>query len=150
MAKIILLASGGKAIRSDEFKERLLSQDDAQNFEKHYKRAMNKAGEIEEFLKKNGGPADWLIYDIPKKSIIFVKSPKNVAKSAQGSMSNVLLDRDPVKIALDDGSVKLLAEVENSLISKLYNSNNFIPNVFCSTSAYELLLAEGIIEGTFS
>lgn len=150
MAQIILLASGAKAIRSEEFKERLLSQDDSQNFEKHYKRAVNKAQEIEDFLKKNGGPADWLIYDIPKKSIIFVKSPKNVAKSAQGSMSNVLLDRDPVKIAMDDGTVKLLAEVENSLISKLYNSNNFIPNVFCSQSAYELLLSEGIIEGTFS
>jgi HD superfamily phosphohydrolase len=150
MAKIILLASGAKAIRSEEFKERLLSQDDSQNFEKHFKRAMNKAQEIEEFLLKKGGPADWLIYDIPKKSIIFVKSPKNVAKSAQNSMSNVLLDRDPVKIAMDDGSVKLLAEVENSLISKLYNSNNFIPNVFCSQSAYELLMAEGIIEGTFS
>ena len=151
MARVILLASGAKAIRTEEFKERLLSQDDTQNFEKHYKRAMHKAQEIEEFLKKNGGPTDWLIYDIPKKSIIFVKSPKNVAKSAQGaSIANVFLDRDPVKIAMDDGSVKLLAEVENSLISRLYNSNNFIPNVFCSQSAYDLLLSAGVIEGTFS
>ncbi len=150
MARILLLASGAKAIRTDEFKERLLSQDDTQVFEKHYKRAMHKAQEIEEYLIKHGGPTDWLIYDIPKKSIIFVKSPKNVAKSAQVSMSNVYLDRDPVKIAMEDGSVKLLAEVENSLISKLYNSNNFIPNVFCSQSAYELLLSAGMIEGTFS
>lgn len=150
MAKVILLAGGGKAIRCEEFKSRLLSQDDPQAVEKYYKRAQNKLAEIEEFLKKKGGPADWVISDIPKKSIMFVKSPKNVAKNSSAQFPNVLLDRDPVKISMENGEVKLLAEVENSLISKLFNSNNFIPNVYCSTSAYELLLAEGVIDGTFS
>ena len=106
--------------------------------------------QIEEFLKKSGGPADWMIYDIPKKAIMFVKSPKNVAKNTSKELANVLLDRDPVKITMENGEVKLLGEVENSLISKLFNSNNFIPNVYCSTSAYELLLSHGVIEGSFS
>ncbi len=150
MARTILLASGGKAIRCEEFKSRLLSQDDPGALEKYSKRATAKAHEIEEFLKKKGGPADWMIYDIPKKAIMFVKSPKNVAKNSSKDLSNVLLDRDPVKITMENGEVKLLGEVENSLISKLFNSNNFIPNVYCSTSAYELLLAEGVIEGSFS
>lgn len=150
MAKTILLANGGKAIRCEEFKSRLLSQDDPQALEKYSKRAIAKAHEIEEFLKKKGGPADWMIYDIPKKAIMFVKSPKNVAKNTSKELANVLLDRDPVKISMENGEVKLLGEVENSLISKLFNSNNFIPNVYCSTSAYELLLANGVIEGSFS
>lgn len=151
MAKTLLLARGAKAIRCEEFKQRLLPQDDPAQYEKYHKRAITKAQEIEEFLKKNGTSADWIIYDIPKKSIMFVKSPKNVAKSAQDApQPNVLLERDPVKIAMENGEVKLLAEVENSLISKLYNSNNFIPNVYCSESAYEILLQHGIIEGTFS
>jgi hypothetical protein len=51
---------------------------------------------------------------------------------------------------MENGEVKLLAEVENSLISKLFNSNNFIPNVYCSTGAYELLLSHGVIDGSFS
>lgn len=150
MARIILLANGGKAIRCEEFKSRLLSQDDPQALEKYYKRAQNKLSEIEELLKKKGGPADWVISDIPKKAIMFVKSPKNVARNSSAQLPNVLLDRDPVKIAMENGEVKLLAEVENSLISKLFNSNNFIPNVYCSSTAYELLLAEGVIDGTFS
>jgi HD superfamily phosphohydrolase len=150
MAKTILLATGGKAIRCEEFKSRLLSQDDPQALEKYSKRATQKAQEIEEFLKKKGGPADWMIYDIPKKAIMFVKSPKNVAKNSSAQLANVLLDRDPVKISMENGQILLLAEVENSLISKLFNSNNFIPNVYCSTSAYELLLSEGVIEGSFT
>ena len=150
MAKTILLATGGKAIRCEEFKSRLLSQDDPQALEKYSKRATLKAHEIEEYLKKHGGPADWMIYDIPKKAIMFVRSPKNVAKNSSSQLANVLLDRDAVKIAMENGEVKLLAEVENSLISKLFNSNNFIPNVYCSSSAYELLLKAGIIEGSFS
>ena len=150
MAKTILLATGGKAIRCEEFKSRLLSQDDPQALEKYSKRAIQKAHEIEEFLKKKGDPAHWMIYDIPKKAIMFVKSPKNVAKNSSSQLANVLLDRDSVKIVMENGEVKLLAEVENSLISKLFNSNNFIPNVYCSTSAFDLLLAEGVIEGSFS
>ena len=151
MAKVILLATGGKAIRCEEFKSRLLSQDDPQALEKYYKKAKTKLQEIEDFLAKKGGPADWVISDIPKKAIMFVKSPKNVAKNASSEKkSNVLLDRDPVKISMENGDVVLLAEVENSLISKLFNSNNFIPNVYCSSSAYELLLSEGVIDGTFS
>lgn len=150
MAKVILLASGGKAIRCEEFKSRLLSQDDPQALERYYKRAHAKFLEIEEFLKKKGGASDWVISDIPKKAIMFVKSPKNVARGSTAGRSNVLLDRDPVKIAMENGEIKLLADVENSLISRLFNSNNFIPNVYCSTSAYELLLAEGVIDGSFS
>lgn len=150
MAKVILLATGGKAIRCEEFKSRLLSQDDPAAVEKYYKKAHAKAAEIKEFLEKKGGPADWIITDIPKKSIMFVKSPKNVAKNSSAQLSNVLLDRDPVKISMENGEIKLMAEVENSLISKLFNSNNFIPNVYCSTSAYELLLSAGMIDGSYS
>lgn len=150
MARVILLATGGKAIRCEEFKSRLLSQDDPAALEKYYKKAHNKMLEIEDFLQKKGGPADWVISDIPKKAIMFVKSPKNAAKNTSADKANVLLDRDPVKMVMENGEVKLLAEVENSLISKLFNSNNFIPNVYCSSSAYELLLSEGVIDGSFS
>ena len=57
----------------------------------------------------------------------------------------MLLERDPVKISFDNGDIKLLAEVENSIISSLQKTNNFIPNVFCSYSAHELLIKEGLI-----
>ena len=101
MAKVILLATGGKAIRCEEFKSRLLSQDDPQALERYYKKAHNKFLEIEDFLSKKGGPLDWVISDIPKKAILFVKSPKNVAKNSSAQLANVLLDRDPVKVSME-------------------------------------------------
>ena len=61
------------------------------------------------------------------------------------TQENLLLERDPVKILLDNGDVKLLGDVENSVISNLQDKFNFVPNLYCSDSAYELLLKEGVI-----
>lgn len=144
LAKILLLESGAKTIRSVEFNQILVSQNEGHVRDKIMKRAQKKIDEMQQVLNEKGTKADWMIGDLPKKDIIFVRSPKNIVKETQGA--NVLLERDPVKISTDDGEVKLLAEVENSIISKLHDSTNFVPNVFCSESAYELLQAEGVIE----
>ena len=82
--------------------------------------------------------------DLPTKEITFVKSYNKIVKDKEGP--NLLLERDPVKISFENGDIKLLAEVENSIISSLQKTNNYIPNVFCSYSAYDLLRKEGLIE----
>jgi hypothetical protein len=41
--------------------------------------------------------------------------------------------------------VKLLGDVENSLMSGLQDKVNFVPNVYCSDSAYELLKLNKIL-----
>ena len=63
----------------------------------------------------------------------------------ENSNVNLLLERDPVKISYENGDIKLLADVENSIISKLSNSMSYTPNLFCSNSAYKLLESEGIL-----
>lgn len=143
MAKTLLLKNGASSIQCDEFKQILLKQDDVSGNEKIFKKALNKAREIETFVKERGGPGDWVIPDIPTKMIIFVKSAKSIAKDNQ--MSNVLLERDPVKISYPNGEIKLLADVENSIISNLSKTMSYTPNVFCSQSALELLIKEKII-----
>lgn len=143
MVQTLLLGKGGKVIKSDEFKQRLLLQDDEAIAAKVRKRADKKVLEIQNFLEKEGGEAEWMIADIPKKDIIFVKSTGQLVKHKK--RQNLLLERDPVKICFDNGEVKLLADVENSIISQLQNTKNFIPNVFCSDSAHELLLSNNII-----
>lgn len=143
MAYSILFESSPKTIRCEEFKQRVLDQDDLANYQKVLKKAKDKVDEIRQVLKKKGTEKDWIIDDIPKKQIIFVRSKKSVVKNT-GS-PNILLERDPAKILTSNGDVKLLADVENSVIYKLQNSFNFVPNVFCSNSAYELLEKEGII-----
>jgi hypothetical protein len=58
---------------------------------------------------------------------------------------NLLLERDPAKILLDNGEVRLLGDMENSVIATLQNKFNFVPNVYCSDSAWDLLKAEGVV-----
>lgn len=143
MAKTLLLKTGASSIECDEFKQILLSQDDTNTNEKIFKKAHAKANEIETFIKERGGPDDWVIPDLPSKMIIFVKSAKSIAKDNQ--KANVLLERDPVKISYPNGEIKLLADVENSIISKLSRSMSYTPNVFCSTHALKLMIREKII-----
>lgn len=144
MAKTLLLKTGAQTVRCREFRQRLLSQDDHFNNEKIYKKAENKVKEIQDIIAKKGGPSDWVIPDLPKNKIIFVTSPRILSKKE--NVSNLLLERDPVKISYESGDIKLLADVENSVISRLFDTMNYTPNVYCSSGAYALLEQEGIIE----
>lgn len=143
MAHCLLFAKAPRTVRCEEFKQRILSQDEDHIYDKIVKKAEDKIKEIKDILKRKGGESDWILEDLPKKNIVFVKSRKKLVKSKTGE--NLLLERDPVKILSDSGDVKLLGDVENSIISDLQTKFNFVPNVYCSDSAFELLIQEGII-----
>lgn len=143
MAETLLLQKPIHAVKCDGLRQRLLHQDDLNNYNKAFKKAEGKIEEIELVLKKKGKSGDWLISDLPRKDIVFVKSKNNIVK--EGASSNVLLERDPVKISYDNGEIKLLAQVEDSFMSQLQGSRNFIPNVFCNSTTYQLLIDEGLI-----
>lgn len=143
LAYCLLFERAPRTIRLEEFKQRILSQDEDHVYDKIVKRAEDKIKEIKDILKKKGTEKDWILEDLPKKNIIFVKSRKKLVKSKTGE--NLLLERDPAKILMDNGDVKLLGDVENSIISDLQSKFNFVPNVYCSDSAYELLKQEGIV-----
>jgi uncharacterized protein len=144
MAETLLFSRGARHVRAPELRQRLLRQDGHAENQKIMKRAEQKVAEIKELLDKKGGPKDWVITDLPKKQIIFAKSYKSIVDTK--TEQNVLLERDPVKILYENGDIKLLAEVENSIISNLQNANNYIPNVFVSQSAHDLLVREGLAE----
>jgi HD superfamily phosphohydrolase len=142
IARSLLLEISPRSVKCEEFKQRLLDQDDKTTNDKTFKKAWDKVKEIEDFIAKNGSDKDWIVSDVPEKHIVFVKSHKGIVKGT--SSANLLLKRDPVKISYDNGEVKLLAEVENSTISKLQNTFNFVPNVYASPSAYDLLRSHSI------
>lgn len=144
MAETLLFAQGARHLRCDELKQRLLNQDDPDELAKYVRKSEAKLEEIEGILKKKGEKHHWVIPDIPKKQIVFVKSSKNIV--AGNKSGNVLLERDPVKISHENGEIKLLADVENSVISRLRKTTNFIPNIFCSQETYDLLVREGVVE----
>ncbi|MES2527525.1 MAG: HD domain-containing protein [Bdellovibrionota bacterium] len=143
IAHCLLFAKAPRTIRCEEFKQRILSQDEDSVYEKIVRQAEGKVKEIQKILKEKGTPLDWIVVDLPKKNIVFVKSRKKLVKSKTNE--NLLLERDPAKILMDNGDVKLLSDVENSIISDLQTKFNFVPNVYCSDSAYELLQKEGVI-----
>ncbi len=143
MAKTLLLKTGAQAVKATELRQILLDQDDDKANERIYKKAESKFREIEKCILTKGAPEDWVLPDLPTKKIIFVKSPKKLAKD--GDQTNLLLERDPVKISYHSGEIKLLADVENSIISKLGKSMSYTPNVFCSKGAHALLVKEGIV-----
>ena len=143
IAECILLEKSPKSIRLPEFKQRILNQDEKEINSKLYRKAMDKVVEIRALLKKEGGAGDWLVVDIPKKNIIFTKSKKRIIKEQQ--FPNILLERDPTKILTDSGEVQLLVDVENSIISQIQNIYNFVPNVYCSSSAYEILKKNNLV-----
>ncbi len=145
MAHSLLLGRAPRTVKCEEFKQRILNQDEDHVLDKIMKKAEDKIKEIKDVLKKKGSEKDWIIEDLPKKHIIFVKSRKKIVKSK--TSENLLLERDPAKILMDNGDVKLLGDVENSIISDLQSKFNFVPNVYCSESAYALLVKEGIITG---
>jgi len=144
MASCLLFEKSPEVVRSMELRQTLFNQDNTTENKKTIKKAEAKILEIQKYLKKHGDQLDWLIPDLPTKDIIFVSSYKKVVQGKSGQ--NVLLERDPVKISYDNGDLKLLTHVENSVISKLADTKNFIPNAFCSRSAYELLSRAGLIE----
>lgn len=143
IAHALLLEESPKSIRVEAFRQRILNQDDQSKTEKIIKRAHEKVQEIKDYLKKHGDEKDWVVADIPKKSIVFVKSKRQIIKNK--TQANVLLERDPVKILSETGEAQLLVDVDNSTISHLQNTFNFVPNVFCSKSAYELLAKSDIL-----
>ncbi len=146
MAHILLLERGAKTVRCDELQQTLLHQKENKMDERVIQRADAKVKEIVEYLKKHGQENDWVISDLPKKPIIFARSKEQIIKGK--TEENLLYERDPVKISYDNGDVKLLAEVDNSVISTLQNFNNYIPNVFVSNSAYKLLVSGKIVDGS--
>jgi hypothetical protein len=143
LAFCLLFGQAPRTVKCEEFKQRILSQDEDHVFDKIMKQAEDKIKEIKLILKKKGTDKDWIVEDLPKKHIVFVKSRRKLVKSKTNE--NLLLERDPAKILMENGEVKLLGDVENSIISDLQSKFNFVPNVYCSDSTYELLKQEGII-----
>jgi uncharacterized protein len=139
----LLFEKAPRTIRVDEFKQRILNQDEDHVMDKVLKKAHEKLHEIKELLKKHGTEKDWVLEDFPRKNIMFVKSRRKLVRSK--THENLLLERDPAKVMTSNGDVKLLGDMENSLMSGLQDKVNFVPNVYCSESAYAVLTQLGVV-----
>jgi len=143
MVESLLFSKSPVSIKSDVFQQKILDQNNSSENAKILKSARDKFQELSRYLDKHGNENDWIIEDLPKKDIYLVKSEKRVIKGM--TQGNVLLERDPVKILLKSGNLILLSSVEHHLISHLNKSSAFIPHVFCSPGAYDVLEKSGLL-----
>jgi uncharacterized protein len=143
MAECLLLESGAKAIREGDFKQQLINHADTATNDAILKKTVKRMDELAEYVQKHGKKSDWVLSDWPKKDLVFTKHPKS---SEETKGRHKLLTRDAVKISYDNGEVKLLSEVEDSIIARLSHVANYIPNLFCSESAFKMLLKDGAIK----
>ncbi len=143
MIESLLFEISPVVIKNNIFEQKILMHSDTSYNEKILKQVSDKLKSMRDFLLKNGDEQDWIIEDLPKKNIYLLKSAKSVIKDKK--QVNVLFERDPTKILMEDGNVKLLSDMENSMLMKLQHHFNFIPNVFCSPSAYIRLKEAGFL-----
>lgn len=101
------------------------------------RRLEQKIEEIEWLFKKHGNGKEWIIADIPDKDVIFTKDIRTIVRKR--SSESVYSERDPIKIVDKSGKPSLLVEREGSLIGRLANYVNFIPNVYANDAAFDLL-----------
>ncbi|MBI3544494.1 MAG: HD domain-containing protein, partial [Deltaproteobacteria bacterium] len=102
-----------------------------------------KVEEIRHVFKKHGKGTEWIIADVPEKDVIFTKDIQTLLRKR--SPDGLYSDRDPIKVVDKHGKPSLLVERESSLVGKLANYVNFIPNVYANSAAIELLRDRKII-----
>lgn len=143
MADTFLFQRKVHTVKVEEFRPRLIDQDNHGELNKLNKKAIEKSQEIVNLVNKSGNDKMWVLVDIPKKDISFMSSRAKIVKKS--GRNNVLLERDPVKISYEDGGVGLLADIENSVVSRMQNTINYIPNMYCNSETYEFLKSKNVI-----
>lgn len=86
-------------------------------------------------------PEAWMIYDIPKRDVMFTKNHNMLKDEA-----NSLVNRDSVKILTHHNELKLLIDVSNSLTSILSQYRNFIPRIYVSPDTYKKLEKKKVLQ----
>lgn len=88
-------------------------------------------------------PDAWIIFDIPKKDVMFTKSLELLSKDKK---TKPLWSRDSIKVLTRRGSPELLIDRSNSLMSVLSQYRNFIPRLYLSPRTYEKLEARKVLD----
>ena len=93
---------------------------------------------------KEIAPKAWMIFDIPRRDVMFTKNYDTIRKDAKGS--SLLTTRDPIKILNRHNEPKLLIDISNSLMKILSDYRNFIPRIYVSAETYDLLQKKKVLD----
>lgn len=140
----LLYRQAPKTIRHPAFDHRII-QDTPEEKDKLVRQMNSKVKEIESVLAKHGTGREWILVDFPHKDVVFTKSKKSLMRSYKGPTKNLINESESVKIVDYSGKPSLLVDRENTLMKHLSGFINFVPSVYASQAAIELLRKKSVI-----
>jgi hypothetical protein len=144
LIEMLLYRRAPKTVHHPEFEHRILeSSGSEKEREKRIKRIRAIVSDFEDVIEKHGNGDEWIIADIPAKDIAFTMSRERLNKKER--KGPLYLELEPVKIVTKRAGVKLLVEVENSIVKRLAGYINFVPNVYANESAMRLFKAKKLL-----
>ena len=144
LIQMLLFRQAPKTVHHPEFEHRILeSKGSVTERERRIKRIRAVVSDLERVIDQHGTGKEWLLADIPNKDIAFTLSKDKLLKKER--KGPLYLEQEPVKIVTKRSGVKLLVEVENSIVRRLSDYINFVPSVYANESAFKLLKAKKLI-----
>lgn len=145
LIEMLMYRRAPKTIRHPAFEHRII-HDSPEEKDRYAKQMKSKVREIEAIIEKHGTGREWVLSDLPEKDVSFTKSKKSLARKAAGaSTKSLVYGSESVKIVDHAGNPSLLVDRENTLMKHLSGFINFVPSVYASQSAMELLRKKGAI-----
>ena len=144
LIEMLLYRRAPKTVHHPEFEHRILeSSGSEKEREKRIKRIRAIVSDFEGVIEKYGNGDEWILADIPSKDIAFTMSRERLNKKER--KGPLYLELEPVKIVTKRAGVKLLVEVDNSIVKRLAGYINFVPNVYANESAMRLFKAKKLL-----
>jgi len=142
--EMLLFRKSPRTVYHPEFEHRILeSTGSVAEREKRIKRINAIVKDFEDVIEESGTGKEWILADIPSKDITFTASKEKLNKKER--KGPLYMELEPVKIITKRAGVKLLVEIENSIVRRLSNYINFVPNVYANESAMKLFKSKKLI-----
>lgn len=137
----LLYRRAPKTVHHPEFEHRIIESTGAEgDRERRIKRIKAIVHDLEKVIVESGTGEEWILADIPEKDVSFTASKEKLNKKEREGP--LYLELEPVKIITKRAGVKLLIEVENSIVKRLSGFVNFVPNVYANEAAIKLFKAK--------
>lgn len=141
---MLLFRKAPKTVHHPEFEHRILeSTGSEKERERRIKRIQAIVRDFESVIEESGTGKEWILADIPGKDIAFTASRERLNKKER--KGPLYLEQEPVKIVTKRAGVKLLIEIENSIVKRLSQYINFVPNVYANEAAMKLFKAKKLL-----
>jgi len=141
---MLLFRKAPKTVHHPEFEHRILeSTGSEKERERRIKRIQAIVRDFESVIEEAGTGKEWILADIPGKDIAFTASRERLNKKER--KGPLYLEQEPVKIVTKRAGVKLLIEIENSIVKRLSHYINFVPNVYANEAAMKLFKAKKLL-----